>query len=182
MKVSGDDVVLRQQQFFANVNLWMTISFGMMLCGCVGHLLFGDDLDFRIILSAIGSLGFTLWYGYMAFLGRGPIKLNGDLIALAGARVYLWSDVEVRYTLAGEYAATVLLRTLGEHQRVVAKFAAVPLGLNFNTLLSTLVQTKERSVAGDPLTAEEIRAMLLTPVPDPLPAIGEYVDVMVHVP
>lgn len=187
VRVVGDEVLLYPQHVYASVYPCFTVCFGLIFVGTAVQMVVSDIVDIRILIACIGSAGLVAWFAFLSFMGRGPVRVSSTQVRLPGREPIPWADARLRYDAPGRYAGTIIVErksaTAGGRSRMrdFLRFGATSYNLDFNSLASALMQIKNCDYFGQSLSPAEIRAMLLTPAPDPLPAVGKSVEVPIDV-
>lgn len=179
----GDWVKMRPQPLYANTFLWITVGAALGAFGCLGGYFLDSGVSSRIAIYGIVAVPLAAYRAFMVWRNRGVVEVSGDAIIVRG-KGFEWNQVAIRRNPGTGTEAEVLLVDPDHSPRPgdtrvakLARFGAAPYGLDFNSVLSALIQTKQASIAETPLPADQIMAMLTTPAPSPLPAVGTSVNI-----
>ncbi|GGB36974.1 hypothetical protein [Gordonia jinhuaensis] len=185
--VVGDEVVLHPQHIYANVYPWLTCCFGLFFMGTAVQMSISGVLDIRILFASVLSGGLAVFFGLCSFMTRGPVRISASQVRLPGRKPMKWEDSFIGYDPPGRSAGAIAvhLKNNPKPHRLrmfdYLRFGTSAYNLDFNTVVSTLAQLRTWQREGITPSPDQIRAMLLTPAPDPLPAVGKSVEVPIDV-
>lgn len=181
VRVKGDKVLASHQPPWTNAYVLILLFCVVSGVGFVYTLLARHEGTLRLGYAAVVCAMAIPYLGRIVYRMRGPLTITANHVRFGNGVQFEWATTRVE---------CVVLKTgepvVGLYDDAAtppnAQMVSRPYNLDFNTMMSAVAQLKAWKSEGRGATPEEIKAMLLTPVPDPLPPVGEAVDVVVSVP
>ncbi|QKT08851.1 hypothetical protein HUN08_17775 [Gordonia sp. X0973] len=181
IKIVGPEVRLFRQPLWRNVLWWVPFILVIFAVVAIAQLAILHDENPRLAYIAIVAIPGAGYLARYAYKRRGPLAISATYIQF-GNGVRFDFPVSKFAVSANEKGVPLIVFSSSAEP---ARFASiVPFSLNQdpNTLMSVIVQLQRWCTDGAAVSPEEIEAMLSVSLPDPLPALGEKLEVLAPLP
>lgn len=180
VKVTQDEVRISRPPFWSHGLLWFPIVLTIMTGAIVGEALMGE-LGPRLLFVLVVGPPLIVALLVQAYRNRGPLAISDSYVRLGRGPQFELG--EARIVLKKDSSGSPLIYLASTATKPVqVLLRSEPYGLDFNTLMSVLVQLQMWHADGRQTSPATIRTMLALHPEYPYPIRGNSVELAIPVP